>query len=160
MSFRQSQDRNRKSLAVALAVVALATFVAAACAGSAPAPLASTPTPLPSPAVTTPMDSPTADHDSTVFLGDIGYSGMGASSTERVEVNVGLTKIYKLLANDAIAPIYDPQFVRASDAESQEGNFVIGLKINGDARAYPLSVLVSREMVNDVVGGVPVLVTW
>jgi len=109
--------------------------------------------------VTTPTPPPSSNN-STVFLGNIGYSGMGTSSSEREDVNVGLTKIYKLLANDAIAPIYHPKFVPASDADFQEGNFVIGLKINGDARAYPLSVLVSREMVNDVVGGVPVLVTW
>jgi hypothetical protein len=160
MPFIHSWNRSRMGLPL---VVAVAALVAAACGGSTPAPSASTPEPLPSPTVMIPTDSPTADptsNNNTVFLGDIGYSGMGTSSTERVEVGANLTQIYKLLANDAIAPIYDPQFVRASDADSQEGNFVIGLKIDGDARAYPLSVLVSREMVNDVVGGVPVLVTW
>lgn len=37
---------------------------------------------------------------------------------------------------------------------------VIGLEINGDARAYPLRVLMWHEIVNDVVGGVPVAVTY
>ena len=36
----------------------------------------------------------------------------------------------------------------------------MGLAINGEAKAYPVEVLNFREMVNDVVGGVPVLVTW
>ena len=37
---------------------------------------------------------------------------------------------------------------------------VMAVEINGEARAYPISVLNSREIVNDVVGGRPILVTW
>ena len=37
---------------------------------------------------------------------------------------------------------------------------VIGLILNGDARAYPLQVLMWHEIVNDVVGGIPVTVTY
>jgi len=37
---------------------------------------------------------------------------------------------------------------------------VIRLQIADDARAYPLQILVWHEIVNDVVGGVPVLVTF
>lgn len=37
---------------------------------------------------------------------------------------------------------------------------VIRIEINGDARAYPLRVLIWHEIVNDVVGGVPVVVTY
>ncbi|MFQ5562914.1 MAG: DUF3179 domain-containing protein [Parvularculaceae bacterium] len=37
---------------------------------------------------------------------------------------------------------------------------VISLKINGDARAYPLRILMYHEIVNDVVGGRPVVVTF
>ena len=37
---------------------------------------------------------------------------------------------------------------------------VIGLEINGDARAYPLFILVWHEIVNDRVGDVPVSVTY
>jgi len=32
--------------------------------------------------------------------------------------------------------------------------------INGDARAYPLQILIWHEIVNDVVGGEPVSVTF
>jgi hypothetical protein len=41
-----------------------------------------------------------------------------------------------------------------------EHELVIGLEINGEAKAYAIGPLNSREMVNDTVGGVPVLVTW
>ena len=61
---------------------------------------------------------------------------------------------------DAIAPIYDPQFVPASEADLPEDELVIGLTINGDSRAYPAGILYNREMVNDTVGGVPTLITW
>jgi hypothetical protein len=40
------------------------------------------------------------------------------------------------------------------------GDRVIGLVINGEARAYPVRVLALHELVNDVVGGVPVAVSW
>ena len=37
---------------------------------------------------------------------------------------------------------------------------IIGLVINGEARAYPITILSSHEIVNDTVGGEPVAVTW
>lgn len=64
------------------------------------------------------------------------------------------------LARDAIRPIYDPEFAPADDAPYNDNELVIGLEINGDARAYAIGPLNQREMVNDTVGGVPVLVAW
>ena len=37
---------------------------------------------------------------------------------------------------------------------------MIGLVVEGDARAYPLRILIWHEIVNDMVGGVPVAVTF
>ena len=37
---------------------------------------------------------------------------------------------------------------------------VIGLSIGGDARAYPLRILIWHEIANDTVGGTPVVVTY
>lgn len=65
-----------------------------------------------------------------------------------------------VLPRDAIRPIYDPQFVPAAEAGWHEQALVIGLEINGDTRAYPVSALNRREIVNDHVGRTPVLVTW
>lgn len=65
-----------------------------------------------------------------------------------------------LLPRDAIRPIYDPQFVSADDADWHDQALVVGLEIDGDARAYPVSFLNRREIVNDHVGKTPVLVTW
>ena len=37
---------------------------------------------------------------------------------------------------------------------------VIGVSINGDSRAYTVPMLSVHEIVNDVVGGEPIAVTW
>ena len=41
-----------------------------------------------------------------------------------------------------------------------DSDIVIGLELNGDVRAYPLSILVWHEIVNDEVGGIPVAVPY
>jgi hypothetical protein len=64
------------------------------------------------------------------------------------------------LPRDSIEPIYTPKFVHPDDAQLRSDEIVMGLVINGDARAYPTGLLRAREMVNDEVGGTPVLVTW
>ena len=62
---------------------------------------------------------------------------------------------------DGIPSIDDPEFrpISASpDLAATEP--VIGLIVNGEARAYPLRVLIWHEIVNDTIGGVPVVVTY
>jgi hypothetical protein len=62
---------------------------------------------------------------------------------------------------DGIPSIDDPKFspVRESDDLGPQEP-VVGLVINGDARAYPLRILTWHEIVNDTVGGLPVAVTF
>ena len=40
------------------------------------------------------------------------------------------------------------------------GDRVVGVSINGESRAYSEGLLSAREVVNDVVGGVPIAVTY
>ena len=62
---------------------------------------------------------------------------------------------------DGIPSIDDPKFANAEDAAfMSDDDIVIGLEINGDARAYPLFILVWHEIVNDKVGNTPVAVTY
>ena len=62
---------------------------------------------------------------------------------------------------DLIRPIDEPSFDPASETEwitdSEPG---VMLDIEDDVRFYPLSVLTRHEIVNDVVGGMPVAVTY
>ncbi|MCH7811940.1 MAG: DUF3179 domain-containing protein [Chloroflexi bacterium] len=85
--------------------------------------------------------------------------------TSLANVEAGVPRdvsLYTLLPKDAIRSIDDPQFVSAQEAASAmaDQEFVIGLAIEGDVRAYPINVLSRHEIVNDVVGGVPVAVTY
>ena len=62
---------------------------------------------------------------------------------------------------DGIPSIDDPKFAVANEAEFvSDTDVVIGLEIDGDARAYPLFIMVWHEIVNDIVGGTPVAVTY
>ncbi len=69
-------------------------------------------------------------------------------------------RFYQLLPLDGIPPIYDPQFAPAAEAPLQDEELVLGAALGGQARAYPVAVLVFREMVNDELAGIPTLVTW
>ena len=62
---------------------------------------------------------------------------------------------------DGIPSIDEPQFTQASNENHvADSDVVLGLEINDEAKAYPLSILVWHEIVNDNVGGVPVAVTY
>jgi hypothetical protein len=62
---------------------------------------------------------------------------------------------------DGIPAIDAPSFRSISETQDVTGREpVISLSIGSEARAYPLRILIWHEIVNDEVGGVPVLVTW
>lgn len=62
---------------------------------------------------------------------------------------------------DAIAAIDRPRFRPGREvAYLQPGEAVVEFVVGGDARAYPVQVLIWHEVVNDRVGGVPVVVTY
>ncbi len=62
---------------------------------------------------------------------------------------------------DGIPAIDDPKFRPASEITQIGGREpVITVEIGGERKAYPLSILMWHEIVNDEVGGVPVAVTF
>ncbi|RTR07097.1 DUF3179 domain-containing protein [Halomonas nitroreducens] len=63
---------------------------------------------------------------------------------------------------DGIPAIDRPRFesVAEADAWLAPGDRVIGLQRDGEARAYPQRILVWHEIVNDVVAGTPLSVTY
>ncbi len=66
----------------------------------------------------------------------------------------------QVLRRDRIAPVYDPTFVPADQAGWRDESLVIGVFLEGEARAYPVGFLNRREMVIDNHRGIPTLVTW
>ncbi|RMG67515.1 MAG: DUF3179 domain-containing protein [Calditrichaeota bacterium] len=57
------------------------------------------------------------------------------------------------LGPNAIPPINNPKFVQAGDLDFPDPNetfLVIGTRMRGEARAYPLFIMKTHEIVNDV----------
>lgn len=88
-------------------------------------------------------------------LGRGGWSGSPDPLIDEAAVGI-------VLPPDTIPSIDDPQFVdmATADAYLQDAEPVVYLDIAGDVRAYPVQILIWHEIVNDVVGGEPVAVTY
>ena len=78
-----------------------------------------------------------------------------------MKLSIGL-EIITVLGKDAIPAIDEPSFLTAPEAAGRmpDESLVIGLSIDGDHRAYATAFLSRHEIVNDVVGGRAVAVTW
>lgn len=57
-------------------------------------------------------------------------------------------------------PVKQPGFEEAGDTKLDDGEMVLTVSINGDARAYPVREMAYHHIVNDVVGGVPIAATY
>jgi hypothetical protein len=74
------------------------------------------------------------------------------------------------MVTDALPPLDEPKSITLPQLSGLEtigrGKYlvpsdkVIAVALNGAARAYPLRVLVWHEVVNDTVGGIPIVVTY
>lgn len=73
------------------------------------------------------------------------------------------TPVFVALAPDMIRAIDVPTFVSGAAADRQmvRDEYVLGVRLDGVARAYPLGHLSAHEIVNDRFGDdTPVAVTW
>lgn len=62
---------------------------------------------------------------------------------------------------DGIPAILEPKFVSPQEAIFlKPGDTVIGVAVGEEAKAYPIKILNWHEVVNDTVGGAPVVVTF
>lgn len=61
---------------------------------------------------------------------------------------------------DGIPALSNPKTVRASAAGLAPADRVIGVMMDGEARAYPLRILNWHEIANDTLGGKPIAVTY
>jgi hypothetical protein len=95
---------------------------------------------------------------SAILLGCIVFCPSRAAIAEEYRGAPILT----VLPKDAIPAIDRPEFVSVAEAEKlmQADELVISLREGGSARAYSSWLLNHHEIVNDVVDGMPVAVTW
>jgi hypothetical protein len=63
---------------------------------------------------------------------------------------------------DGIPALSMPEFVGIERASEwlNDKEPVVSVEINGEAKSYPLQILMYHELVNDKIGGIPVLVTF
>ena len=66
----------------------------------------------------------------------------------------------KLIARDVIVPVYEPRYVGPEEANLVGQELVMGVEVNGEAKAFPIGLIRNREIVNDTIGGIPLLITW
>ncbi len=163
------------------AIAASIAVLAIACGGDGSTEIvvvnASTPipTPIPSPTVSPPEvqelpnDSASALPDPSI---DTSFSNTELPFVVRAQLNgwktnfkrrtVRLDELGRSVPRDAIPAISDPTFTSIPNltASIDPREPVIAVEVNGDARAYPLDILLQHEIVNDDIGGVPIVVTY
>jgi heme/copper-type cytochrome/quinol oxidase subunit 3 len=57
-------------------------------------------------------------------------------------------------------PLPSPGFESAESTKLDPKQMVIGVKVGSDTRAYPIRAMAYHHVVNDVVSGVPIVVTY
>jgi hypothetical protein len=82
--------------------------------------------------------------------------------TDFTKRTISLTEFVRILPRDGIAPLDAPDFFIVSEAPeyARAREPVISLEISDEARAYPLAIMMQHEIVNDLVGGAPITVTF
>ena len=92
---------------------------------------------------------------------EIQVSAPAAGGSAAGEETLDL-KIITVLGKDGIPAILEPDMISVDQAASQmsPSERVLGVSVDGDHRAYPLNMLSRHEIVNDVVGGRPLMVSW
>lgn len=93
---------------------------------------------------------------------DVFQFGREFPLTDFSKRSIPLSEITASQGRGAFPTIYEPMFTTPEEALASVGPLepVLSIGINGDFRAYPLQIMLWHELVNDVVGGVPVLVTY
>lgn len=109
-----------------------------------------------------------------VALSTFAYWPTGGATATAAGVRVGPLSAYnpvlagerlpadfrQILPRDAIQPVYDPVFTTPGRVDWPDSTDVIGIEIDGEAKAYPIDFLNGRELVVDELGGIPILVSW
>ena len=116
--------------------------------------------PIESVAEETPTDTAIAP---TATTEQVATEAATATTVPRkTEADYADLEIITLLPPDAIPSIDNPQFITIDEADAayDPDELVIGVAINGEARAYSVPLLSNHEIVNDVVGGQKIAVTW
>jgi hypothetical protein len=110
--------------------------------------------------VTTPLAVPN-DYDS---LGPVRFfvSGNPWSKNDKLRRTVPIDDFFLGGGRDGIPAILDPNFESTAQADEWLDPLepVMLVEVGSDVRVYPVQILILHEVVNDVVDGQPVLITY
>ena len=68
--------------------------------------------------------------------------------------------VEQLLPRGQIAAVFEPEFVGAGEAQISPDAWVLGVVVDGAAKAYSLNLLNRHEVVNDRIGDTPFAAVW
>jgi hypothetical protein len=95
----------------------------------------------------------------TLTLG-LAANGLTLLVRTRADDKPGLEGFEQILPRGRIASIDKPKFVPAAKARIDGNAWVLGVVVEGQPRAFSLTLLNSHEIVNDRVGGTPYAAVW
>jgi hypothetical protein len=73
---------------------------------------------------------------------------------------VGATLVHVSVYELMFHPIGSPEFVSVSQVKIDSDDMVIAVRIGSDSRAYPIREMGYHHIVNDTVGGTPIVATY
>jgi hypothetical protein len=112
------------------------------------------------------VESPATDPDPTAVKPEPTETDRAAATRVESTATPGsgeaTYEIITLLPRDSIPSIDDPEFygVEEADLEYLPEELVLGVEVDGEARAYSVGLLSRHEIVNDTLAGHPISVTW
>ena len=84
----------------------------------------------------------------------------GSPKKKKKEEGIGV----QVLPKDSFPVLNNPKFVNINIAEKKkyvlDNDAVIGVAIDGVAKAYQIKVMGGHELANDIITGIPIAVTW
>ncbi len=104
----------------------------------------------------------TAGLISALLAALVGVAVMAQRPEPPVVAEIGGDPVYQVLPAGQIPAITEPTYVSGEEADAQmlDHEPVIGVVINGKARAYSIWQLDAHEIVNDRMGGSAFAATW
>ncbi|MBI3761254.1 MAG: DUF3179 domain-containing protein [Chloroflexi bacterium] len=144
-----------------------AGLILSACAGATAAPTHSPSATEPGPA-SAPAATPASDQTEAPILLPEESPPSGAKREFTTDFSQHSVPYGEILSGgppkDGIPAIDHPKFVSVAEADAQAWlkpvEPIIFFQIGNDARAYPIQIFMWHEIVNDTVGGVPVVITF
>jgi len=139
-----------------LGTAALTVLLLAACTNDAPAAPATSPVSDTTEVAAASTTSTRAPTPAPTYEGEL--RGAPIPALDRTAVEFDEDRFNS--RGGSFPPLVDPPVISAGASLLDDDALVLGAIQNGEARAYPLSMMTFHHVANDVLGGEPYLVTF